>query len=131
MAWRRGGNGEIVNSYATGNVSAGDTSIVGGLTALIPITFSLCGGCVGSDGYAYLNAALVSNSYATGNVIVGAGSVTGGLVGLNFGSVSQSYATGVVSGSGSFNDLGGLVGVNNGSVTQSYATRRGERERQF
>ena len=62
----------------------------------------------------------ITNSYATGSVS-GSGSDVGGLVGLNNGgTITNSYATGSVSGS---SDVGGLVGLNdNGTITNSYAT---------
>lgn len=44
----------------------------------------------------------------------------GGLVGDNDGTVSESYATGTVTGDG--NNVGGLVGLNQGTLEQSYAT---------
>ncbi|WP_321431013.1 PGF-pre-PGF domain-containing protein [uncultured Methanolobus sp.] len=67
------------------------------------------------------NNGAVSNSYATGNVT---GSLNvGGLVGFNVGTVStvsNSYATGNVTGS---SNVGGLVGYNNGgTVSNSFAT---------
>jgi hypothetical protein len=43
----------------------------------------------------------------------------GGLVGLNWGTVSNSYATGSVSG---IIDVGGLVGLNGDTVSNSYST---------
>ena len=43
----------------------------------------------------------------------------GGLVGVNSGSVSASYATGLVSGGDTF---GGLIGLHCGSLTAGYAT---------
>ena len=62
----------------------------------------------------------VSNSYATGTV-TGTALFVGGLVGQNYqGTVSNSYATGSVTGS---SNVGGLVGHNNqGTVSNSYAT---------
>ena len=68
------------------------------------------------------NAGSVSNSYATGSVTTsGSVSSVGGLVGWNSGSISNSYATTSVSGSSS--NVGGLVGNNsNGSISNSYAT---------
>jgi hypothetical protein len=45
---------------------------------------------------------------------------TGGLVGYNNGTITNSYATGTVTGSSW--DTGGLVGYNNGTITNSYAT---------
>jgi hypothetical protein len=63
----------------------------------------------------------VSNSYATGNVS-GAGSYVGGLVGINFhGTIGNSYATGNVSAADGY--AGGLVAGNfEGGITTSYAT---------
>ena len=43
------------------------------------------------------------------------------LVGVNYGAIINSYATGTVSGIGTANYIGGLVGVNRGRVINSYA----------
>jgi hypothetical protein len=60
----------------------------------------------------------VSNSYSTGNVTGGEG--VGGLVGHNrYGTVSNSYSTGNVTGN---NMVGGLLGSNYGTVSNSYST---------
>ncbi len=69
------------------------------------------------------NDGIITNSYATGSVS-GSGSAddAGGLVGSNDGTITNSYATGSVSGSGSAGDAGGLVGSNDGTITNSYAT---------
>jgi len=63
----------------------------------------------------------ISNSYVTGSVTgTGTGGEsTGGLVGDNYGIISNSYATGSVTG---INDVGGLVGYNSGTISNSYAT---------
>jgi len=63
----------------------------------------------------------ITNSYATGSVS-GSGELVGGLVGYNnFGSVSNSYAASSVIGSSDF--VGGLVGFNEGgTILSSYAT---------
>ena len=61
----------------------------------------------------------ISDSYATGNV-TGSDDDVGGLVGENSGQVSDSYATGGVTGSG--NSVGGLVGRSTGPISDSYAT---------
>jgi len=45
-----------------------------------------------------------------------------GLVGCNFGSITNSYSTGTVSGDGIYSEVGGLVGYNYGSITNSYST---------
>ena len=93
----------ISNSYATGNVTGA----------------SQVGGLVGDQ-----EKGTISNAYATGNVTgTGTGSSIGGLVGRQqntASSISQSYATGTVSGKWS---IGGLVGAQiNGSISESYAT---------
>ena len=66
------------------------------------------------------NTGSITNSYATGSVS-GTNSDVGGLVGDNTGSIMNSYATGSVSGN---NQIGGLVGRSgsvNSSITNSYA----------
>ena len=92
--------GNINNSYATGSVFG--KSAVGGLAGLV-----------------FRN---INNSYATGSVF---GQVNvGGLVGLQWDvtSISNSSATGSVSGRG--DNVGGLVGRGNGIIDNSYATGR-------
>jgi len=82
-------NGNIKNSYATGNVS-GDWDV---------------GGLVGN------NYNTIKNSYATGNV--SGNTNVGGLAGLNTGRVENSYAMGTVTRlSGTDTNLGGFVGFN-------------------
>jgi len=85
----------IANSYATGAVMTGDYGTVGGLAG-------------------YNLGGTIAQSYATGAVTVGANSFAGGLVGENFtgASITNSYATGVVSSNGINVELGGLVGQN-------------------
>ncbi len=66
-----------------------------------------------------LNTGTITQSYATG-AVHGSGTV-GGLVGLSDGTINNAYATGAVTGADV--DIGGLVGYNrNGTITQSYAT---------
>ena len=100
-------NGNIIGSYATGNVTATGANFwhsnapVGGLVGV-------CGG------------GNIVNSYATGNVTGMRGSA-GGLVGdKQSGSITNSYATGNVTGAGS--SIGGLAGNASGAVRNSYAT---------
>jgi len=50
--------------------------------------------------------------------IIGAGTYVGGLVGTNYGSVTQCYTTGTVSGS---SHVGGMVGQNGGVIKNSYS----------
>ncbi|EHR72054.1 filamentous hemagglutinin family N-terminal domain protein [Burkholderiales bacterium JOSHI_001] len=84
----------VSSSYATGNVSATDTTAVGGLMGGSASTF-------------------ISDSYATGNVTVtGAASAkVGGLVGNLDGLVIGSYSTGRVTSRDASTDVGGLVGA--------------------
>jgi len=88
---------------------------VGVVNAEIAGATSLLGMYVG--GLVGLNRGTVSNSYFTGSV-TGYSSV-GGLVGSNDGTVSNSYSAGSVIGTGS---AGGLVGSNKGTVRNCYST---------
>ncbi len=74
-------------------------------------------------GFVGENDSSVSNSYATGSVTGGSNSQDlGGLVGINSGSVTNAYATGGVSGASGSNQVGGLVGALFGSITNTYST---------
>ena len=94
-------SGTISNSYATGHVSG--TGYTGGL--------------VGA------NVGTIRNSYSTVNVTSGGtalGYATGGLVGKNaINTISNSYATGAVTGTDA---VGGLVGLSEGYSTSSVST---------
>ena len=120
--------GTVSNSYATGPVTG--FYYVGGLIGWGSAKVNACHATGSVTGYwSYVgglmgrNSGPVSDCYATGTV-TGQGGLyqdeIGGLVGWNFGgTVSNSYATGAVSG----DDLvGGLVGWNDGTVVGSYAT---------
>ncbi|MDO8654113.1 MAG: YDG domain-containing protein [Undibacterium sp.] len=117
--------GSVDQSYATGNVT-GTGNRVGGLVGDGQSTIdrsyatgtvsgaAVVGGLVGGGG---VN---ITNSYSTAQV---AGSdYVGGLVGAHEGgTISNSYATGAVTGTG--NNVGGLVGYGRyGSVSNSYAS---------
>ena len=105
--------GSILNSYATGNVSATATSTS-------TLSSAYVGGLVGSNS----NSGDILNSYATGDVsATSSGDYAGGLVGYNSGSrITSCYATGTVSATGSSNAYaGGLVGENwGGGITNCY-----------
>jgi len=123
-----GAVGNITNSYAQG-VVIGSTGVGG-----------LCGAggnlqnvhadvnVLGTDGTAggLVGGALgnISNSYATGTVT--GSNYVGGLAGSAYGNISTSYATGVVTGT---ENIGGLIGIATGflggasyPITQSYST---------
>ncbi len=119
-------NGFIQNSSSSGFVEGYGNA--GGLVGIVRQGFgvvnSYAAGVVESsfnDGYVGglvgLNSGSIQNSYTTANAF-GPYNV-GGLVGWSQGSasVSNSYATGVVQGP----VAGGLIGTNNGSVSQVYS----------
>ena len=64
------------------------------------------------------NSGAISDSYARGAVSA-TGSNAGGLVGTNSGAISNSYARGTVDATGS--NAGGFIGTNNGAISNSYA----------
>ncbi len=114
LVGRQGGSSSISDSYATGTASGGNR--VGGLVgeSSSDISDSYATGLVsGQNNVGGLvghleNVSSISGSYATGSV-VGTGLRTGGLVGYQGAnsSISDSYATGSVSG---VENVGGLVG---------------------
>ena len=123
VGWNRGA---IINSYVTGKVSGYEYT--GGLSGRTQnssriinsyAVVAVTGRFVSTGGLVGLNIGTITNSYAAGNVI--GQSNAGGLIGWNFGSITNSYAAGDVK--GSF-DTGGLIGQNgnSGSITNSYAT---------
>ncbi|MDZ7731442.1 MAG: GLUG motif-containing protein [Natrialbaceae archaeon] len=63
------------------------------------------------------NGGTVTDSYATGSV--SGGYRVGGLVAYNDGIVTDSYATATVTGT---EEVGGLIGNNGGTVSETYAT---------
>ena len=84
------------------------------------VQFTGTGGLsAGVGGLVGQNIGTISQSSATGNVS-GVYRV-GGLVGFNSGTISQSYATGQTDNTSGGAIVGGLVGQNNGTITQSYA----------
>lgn len=117
--------GVVSNCYATGSVG-GSAAYAGGVAgvarpgAWIQRSYaaaSVAGSASvgGLTGYVDTGAT-VSNCYATGGVAA-SGSNAGGLVGENYGSISNSYASGTVSAIG---NAGGLFGAGGGSVTASF-----------
>ena len=91
----------------------------GGVIKDVGVVNATVTGDDGVGGLMGLNVGTVSNSYSTGNV-TGEGWYVGGLVGLNAGTVSNSYST--ASASGSDHQVGGLIGGNSGTVDNSYST---------
>lgn len=104
-------NGEILNSYTTGQVSADSSQ-----------PYNIAGGIAG------YNYGLISGSWSSASVSArepdpAASNIgwAGGLVGDNYGTIEKSFATGSVEGSFI---AGGLVGVNESqaNITDAYST---------
>lgn len=97
-------NSTILQSYATGSVTAGGPSWIGGLEGI-------------------LFNGTIAQSFATGSTTVGFAGDAGGLVGqMNAGTIFESYAKGAATGA-SATDVGGLVAHSyGGTISQSYAT---------
>jgi filamentous hemagglutinin family protein len=121
-------NATVTESYSTATVSGAST--IGGLignSVQTAVSLSYATGSVtgsGNDiggliGYSDLNSS-ISQSNASGAVTGSATSDNvGGLIGTSDGTVSTSYATGIVSGG---NSVGGLIGQSQKIVSNSYAT---------
>jgi hypothetical protein len=63
----------------------------------------------------------ISNCYSTGAVTGGDSSrYLGGLAGINDGSISNCYSTGTVTGGSGSSSIGGLVGYLFGTITHCY-----------
>ncbi|HEX5277486.1 MAG TPA: YDG domain-containing protein, partial [Fluviicoccus sp.] len=131
-------NGSIIDSHGNGSVTG--SAYVGGLTGYNSSVGTIkdsyfVGSVASSSGYGGLpsnfgglvgqNDGVIQTSYFEGDVNgssgSGEGSNTGGLVGLNSatGMISDSYATGTVTGNAV---VGGLVGRNAGDITNTYAS---------
>jgi filamentous hemagglutinin family protein len=118
--------GIITGSYATGTVT-GVNKMIGGLVGENDgqINTSYATGTVGGataqlGGLVGLNAsgATITNSYAIGTVSVGStAKQIGGLAGENDGTVTKSFAAGVVKGTTS--QAGGLIGFQNGGTVNT------------
>ena len=113
--------GAITDSFASGNVSGGAYTFVGGLVGVNAPS--------GTIGTANVNVSLVSGAIGDVSVSDATGSGAGGLVGFNFGTITNSIAGGAVTG-GNSSDInhagfiGGLVGLQDagGTINTSFAT---------
>lgn len=133
-------NPQIIDSFASGNVTCSDAGGLVGLNSHATVGYSHASGTIttGDGGDAgglvgFNNGGSVSNSFASGGATTGDGSSSaadaGGLVGANetdgvyVASITQSYATGNVKG-GPASWIGGLLGTNqaNAVVSNTYAT---------
>ena len=66
-----------------------------------------------------LSGGIINNCYAKGAGVSATGWGVGGLVGTNWGTITNCYSTGSVSGTA---DVGGLVGQNFNTITDCYST---------
>lgn len=82
-------------------------------------TNAWAGGLIGLTGFYTTTSSCYSGASVTVNGI-GQTVMAAGLIGRNDGTINKCYATGNVSGNGSYR--GGLVGDNHGSISQSFAT---------
>ena len=126
------GNGIVSHTFVSGTVSAGQYASVGGLVGIGPVHIARCNaatnvwnGIMGNAGGLIGGTgagASISDSKATG-VVSGYGFV-GGLVGFNYvSSISHSAATGEITGDDEVTYAGGLAGINeSGLIATSYAT---------
>ncbi len=124
-------DGTVIRVYATGTVTGGDSTFVGGLVGTNcycgTITQAYATGAVTggpnsfAGGLVGYNVGSITGSYATGAVVAGDSATAGGLAGLSNATVTQAYATGAVT-VGTSGYVGGLIGVNEDPITQSYAT---------
>lgn len=118
------GQGHAISNLTINNVSNTDSGLFGdiGTTGTVEnvglINESVTSPYVHVGGLAGENFGTVSQSFVNGTV--SGASYVGALVGLNgvSGSVTQSFATGSVNGQ----IAGGLVGTNSGAISDSYAT---------
>jgi len=106
-----------------GTADVGLFGFVSGTTSVIQ-NVGLVGGSISGNTevgelVGYHSGGTISNSYATGRVTGASNNNVGGLVGANYGTISNSYATVTVSGTGT--NVGGLVGANVGTISNSYS----------
>jgi hypothetical protein len=125
-------SGTIEHAFVSGAVAGNTGAIVGGLTGVEEgaVTSSITtatvsavapGAAGGLVGVTGNDSGPITDSYATGNVSGGA--FTGGLVGLSSGPIKHSNASGAISGEDQYAYAGGLFGMNNGeNIDRSFAT---------
>ncbi|MBV8976028.1 MAG: hypothetical protein JOZ13_01485 [Alphaproteobacteria bacterium] len=124
-------DGAIQSSFASGDVTGADQcgGLVGG-TINGSITKSHASGNVTmlpesgglGGGLVGQSGSSITQSYATGNVTGDTGQEVGGLVGYNLSSLQDSYASGNATTSGTSTGAGGLVGLNIGTIARTYST---------
>ena len=106
------GTGATVDSLGLTHANITNSVSVAGAYGAIPKSGLLAGGNWGS----------ITSCFANGNLDAElvTYSTLGGLVGLNYGTLSNSYVTGTITG-GTSAYVGGLVGDNESTINNSYA----------
>ncbi|MBC8383741.1 MAG: T9SS type A sorting domain-containing protein [Candidatus Cloacimonetes bacterium] len=116
--------GQIDNCFASGIINGkGCTGgLVGELWIDGIITNSYTEGTISGNagGLVGLNRGTITDSYSTAD-LMGSSDCKGGFVASNMGTIDNCYATGFVSGGGNGN-AGGFVNYNTGTITNSHAT---------
>ncbi len=110
-----------INRSSENNVGLFGASDTGSSISHVGLTDAAITGATTVGALVGDNKGTITDSYATGSVS-GAGDYAGGLVGINSSTISNSYATGSVIGT---DNVGGLVGENRGTIANSYATGGG------
>ena len=116
--------GQIDNCFA--NVVINGNGRTGGLVGELwldgTITNSYTDGTISGDagGLVGLNRGTITDSYSTAD-LTNSNDSKGGFVGSNNGTIDNCYAAGFVSGGGN-GDAGGFVNYNTGTITNSHAT---------
>ncbi len=124
-------NGTVVNSIADADITG--AVYVGGIVAdnngTVDVSVSdsvltAAEGTVGIGSIAGRNAAdgVIRESVSLGSVVGTDSSVTGGFVGVNDGTISDSYSRTAVS--GSFGNAGSFCGTNSGEVSNAFSAGR-------
>jgi hypothetical protein len=127
-------DGIIAASSATGAVTGGGNSILGGFIGVLNhtspgvIVLSTSSGPVTSTGpnsivggFVGLNGGTIVLSSTSSPVTGTSESYLGGFAGVNLGTIELSSATGSVTGTGNHDIIGGFVGANFGSIDSSTA----------
>ena len=117
------GGGHTIANLVISRPSLSNVALFGLVAGTISnvglVNATVAGGAdVGALAGVALAGSSITNASSTGS-ISGAASV-GGLVGVNRGTISRTYSSAAVTGTGA--DIGGLVGDNSGALSQSYAT---------
>jgi len=127
-------SGALSNVFASGAVTTSMSGAnAGGLVGVLgagSITGAFATGAVTANGTSSnagglvgRNAGAITQTFATGPVTGGDNSAVGGLAAFNSGAILQSFALGATTG-GTNSHVAGLVAQNSGSIDQTYAVGR-------